>query len=144
MNIRSQELLMLNRSMRKFNQNPLPPQTEESGVENPINKSSLIMNAMDIQGKNNLAFQGVNKTVVAKTLAGAMALVAASSTLTSCNPDVINITNTTNISVNLDAFTALMQENNELLRQLLAQEGANHEVYNLLIAIAHHGFSRIR
>lgn len=128
MNIRSQELLMLNRSMRKFNQNPLPPQTEESGVENPINKSSLIMNAMDVQGKNNLAFQGVMKKVNPTKLSLAAASLLVAMIATSCKPDEINITNTTNISVNLDAFTALMQENNELLRQLLAQEGANHEV----------------
>lgn len=136
MNIRSQELLMLNRSMRKFNQNPLPPQTEESGVENPINKSSLIMNTMDIQGKNNLAFQGVMKKInpsvmkkvnPAKLFLAAAPLVVAMST-TSCKPDEINITNTTNISVNLDAFTELMKENNELLKQLLAIEGANNEV----------------
>ena len=138
MNIRSQELLMLNKSMKKFNQNPLPPQTEETGVENPINKSSLIMNAMDIQGKNNIAFQGVmtklaNKTV-AKTLAGAVALTAASSTLTSCRPDQINIENTTNISVNFDAFTALMEENNELLRRILAQNGANGETLNQILS----------
>ena len=131
MNIRSQELLMLNKSMKKFNQNPLPPQTEETGVENPINKSSLIMNAMDIQGKNNIAFQGlmnkVNKKTATKILVAAAPLAVGMIT-TSCKPDQINIENTTNISVNFDAFTAYMQENNKLLEQLLNQEGANYEI----------------
>ena len=130
MNIRSQELLMLNKSMKKINQNPLPPQTEETGVENPINKSSLIMNAMDIQGKNNIAFQGVmnklgekalkNKVLPKILLGTSVALTTAA--LPSCKPDQINVENTTNISVNFDAFTAYMQENNELLEQLLNQE----------------------
>ena len=55
-------------------------------------------------------------------------------TTTSCKPDQINIENTTNISVNLDAFTALMEENNELLRKILAQNGANGETLNQILS----------
>jgi len=111
MNIKSQEILMLNRGMKNIN-NIAFSQQPETGVENPIAENPTtepmsILNAMHMQSKNNITFQSsrvmtnLGKNAKPFLFAGLMSLFAAS-----CQkkPPIIvnttvNVTNTHNIDL---------------------------------------------
>ena len=62
MKINAQEILLINKNM-KFGENPTAPITKENVTEPPVSTPESTLNALNQQGKNNIAFQGVNQSL---------------------------------------------------------------------------------
>ena len=133
MKINAQEILLINKNM-KFGENPTAPiSNEEKVTEPPVSNPESTLSALDLQGKNNIAFQGVNQSLLQKmknlpkaaTLAIGL-MVAASGTLTSCmkqeqymNQDYDALIEALRKEIT-DPITKEQQKTNELLYKLLS------------------------
>ena len=109
MKINSQEILLLNKNM-KFGEAPTAPTSQET-TETTVSKPESTLNALDLQGKNNIAFQGANASLLQKLrqlpkaaiLAGGLALTTPIIT-TSCAEQEQHV------EVDVTALVAIMQE----------------------------------
>lgn len=151
MNINSNELLLINQKL-KFKGEGVENGTEGSSVnsaltnsaETPVSTPESTMNALNLQGMNNIAFQG-NKLAALKKLGlstvAALSLFAGSAALTSCSddPEIINqppviIENEVNVTVDFSAMQAFYNKMLDLYQQMLEQQQITNNQLNNLTA----------
>ena len=135
MNISKTDLLLLNKI--KFGAKETEEPTEAPVPEETKASADKGMNALMFQGMNNLmsnpnlaqkvgannvAFQG--KLLNAKTMGMSAAAILGALALASCNPDPDEITQTTNVNVQVD------QEMASMMQQMLAELQALRQDYN--------------
>ena len=88
MKINAQEILLVNKT-RKLGETT-PETTGDKTIDAPVSNPESTLKALELQGKNNLAFQGVNQSLLQKArqlpkaAVMAMAILAGSSSMTSC------------------------------------------------------------
>lgn len=127
MKINSNEMLLINKKGLKLRNNQ--PQTSTT-VENPVINPEQTMKALDLQAQNNIAFQGLQKTLNAGALkkAGksaimALAILAGASSMQSC----INISSETEILIDFEEITNAFNDMLALLKEQAAQNEASLE-----------------
>ena len=129
MNINSNELLLINKRNMKFGisaqdgtTNPIPETTET--------QPNATMNALDLQGKNNIAFQGVQtefaKKASKKAIVALMALAAIATQ--SCS-----IENHAEAVVDTTALVELLAEMKSLFQEMLNLQKINNEQNETMI-----------
>ncbi len=135
MKINAQELLLINKNMKFGETNPVSP-TVETTVEQSVTKPEATLNALDLQGKNNIAFQGASTSLLQKMRnlpkAAALAMglaVAAVPAMTSCEKYEV----TQSVNVDMTAFFNMMQEMVNLLQQMLKKFDISIELQNKIL-----------
>ncbi len=123
MNIKANEVLLLDRQYNNMKQNlHVSPESQEGQA--PVSNPQAIMNAMAIQGQNNMAFQGgAGKFARKAFLATALGVAALGSmTMTSCikQEQEVNVDLTAIMEV-ISSFRQSLQDNNDLLREFNSQ-----------------------
>lgn len=124
MNINSNELLLINRKSMNL-RNSASTEITNPIAEPPVVTPENTMRALDLQGQNNLSFQGVQsgitKKASKKAIAALMALAVALGTQ-SCTEKNIAIA-----EVDMTAITALIQQMTNLYQQMLDLQKINNE-----------------
>ena len=120
MNINANEIMLLRRNNVKMGETS--PTSTTAPVTEPIeSEQDSVVKSLEVIGKNNLAFQGVN-TKTLKNLPKYLAIAAGLAlTATSCDlmkPDVY-VNQEVEMNVDLSALVEAFQENNQLTQELI-------------------------
>lgn len=137
MNINSNEILLLNKKMMKLRDSE-PQASQETKLSNSVvtNPESII-EGLETQGQNNLAFQGVAQTIkngalkAVKPALAALVLMAVSCTEDKVEfpkPGDIYIENEVTVTVDMSAWANFFQ-------QMLENDKINQEQMNTLISL---------
>lgn len=134
MKINAQEILLINKNM-KFGENPTAPiSNEEKVTEPPVSNPESTLSALDLQGKNNIAFQGLLQKVKnlpkAAILAGALAITTAP-VLTSCVEQRQEMELSIDMEALLEALTKALS--NEITKPITENQEKTNELLNKLI-----------
>ena len=125
MNINSNEMLLFNRKNMNL-RNSAPTEITNPIVEPTTTTPESAMKALDMQGKNNIAFLGV-KTKAAKSVSKAalMALLTlgAAASTTSCIKD----TTIQEVSIDMKAITEMINKMIAFYEQMLEMQKINNE-----------------
>lgn len=121
MKINAQEILLVNKT-RKLDETT-PETIGDKTVDAPVSNPESTLKALELQGKNNLAFQGVNQSLLQKArqlpkaAVMAMAIIAGSASMTSC----------------MEQYMRHEDHSAELITMLKDQLDKNHEETNALL-----------
>lgn len=130
MNINSNEILLFNRKNMNL-RNSAPTEITNPIVEPTTTTPESAMKALDMQGKNNIAFQGVKseitKKVSKKAIMAMMALAVAAGTQ-SCTIESKSYAN-----VDMTAITALVNQLTQLYKDMLELQKINNEQNQAMI-----------
>ena len=145
MNINAQELFLVKKNM-KFGETTKPETTTQTTTEPPISAPSPKMNALDAQAQSNISFQAIKMPAkVQKGLTRAMIAAAlfagAGTSITSCKPEKDEIIQ--NVTVDLSAFTNVMQGIYDAQQKMLAEQKITNELLRTNNAILLEGLTNM-
>lgn len=125
MNINAQELSIMRKNM-KFGEAQPTAVTAAPVTEPPVTKPEAGLNALEMQAKNNIAFQGVKVPATVRKGIGKMMLLAvlagaAPTVMTSCTEVKQEV------KVDMSQITKMYQEMLNLYKQMLEQKAISNE-----------------
>jgi chromosome segregation ATPase len=129
MNISVNEMLSINKRLKFRGEEPTQPQTTAMVTEPQTEETQTGLNALQMQGKNNIAFQGVNATKLKNLGLGAMMAMmtlGGAATMTSCADKVSNYTEVS-VDIDMEAITTLIANMQTLMQQMVEQQKVTNQ-----------------
>lgn len=126
MNINSNELLLINKKSLKFGEGEKPVETNTTALTNtPVSNPEETIKALELKGKNNIAFQAAPlkgaKSLALKTMM-ALAMLTVTVGATSCKEDIYQ-----NVDVDFKAITDLYNQMMSFMQEMLNETKKQNE-----------------